>query len=332
MVAGRPPLSRARMASAKFTEEMHLVLLNAAYDGDLRLLKRVIYVLDNGRGRPRQVVYAARADGVWALHLAAGNEQMGVCRFLVQGLRVDVNIADDKGPYPLSNVWFLYLIRTSCQQFQDLLIWQCPVFVCVGITPLVYAVISENAAVVKYLLDHGADPNKADDDGLSPLHSVAGIGDCEMIELLLAKGAYVDPIADEVGTPLHLATKERKVGAVKALLDHNADCNKTYMIFGLYPMTPLFQAVNVSSVECVKLLVEAGANINSDCISAASLDCAMGNNGSTECLNFLLEAGANRHAPNNAPVTTEGTEGLCRELFTAYSWQESSYVADCKGP
>uniref|UniRef100_A0A0D9XIU7 Uncharacterized protein n=1 Tax=Leersia perrieri TaxID=77586 RepID=A0A0D9XIU7_9ORYZ len=288
MVAGRPPLSRARMASAKFTEEMHLVLLNAAYDGDLRLLKRVIYVLDNGRGRPRQVVYAARADGVWALHLAAGNEQMGVCRFLVQGLRVDVNIADDKGP--------------------------------------------ENAAVVKYLLDHGADPNKADDDGLSPLHSVAGIGDCEMIELLLAKGAYVDPIADEVGTPLHLATKERKVGAVKALLDHNADCNKTYMIFGLYPMTPLFQAVNVSSVECVKLLVEAGANINSDCISAASLDCAMGNNGSTECLNFLLEAGANRHAPNNAPVTTEGTEGLCRELFTAYSWQESSYVADCKGP
>ena len=45
-----------------------------------------------------------------------------------------------------------------------------------GRTPLVYAVISENAVVVKYLLDHGADPNKADDDRLTPLHSAAGIG------------------------------------------------------------------------------------------------------------------------------------------------------------
>ena len=36
--------------------------------------------------------------------------------------------------------------------------------------------VSENAAVVKYLLDHGADPNKADNDGLAPLHSAAGIG------------------------------------------------------------------------------------------------------------------------------------------------------------
>lgn len=48
-------------------------------------------------------------------------------------------------------------------------------------------------------------------------------GDCEMIEMLLAKGADIDPIADECGTPLHLATKERQVGAMKVLLDHNAD-------------------------------------------------------------------------------------------------------------
>lgn len=45
-----------------------------------------------------------------------------------------------------------------------------------GRTPLVFAVIGENAAIVKYLLDHGADPDKADDDGLTPLHSAAGIG------------------------------------------------------------------------------------------------------------------------------------------------------------
>ncbi|KAM0847639.1 hypothetical protein ACQ4PT_054885 [Festuca glaucescens] len=202
---------------------------------------------------------------MWALPIAACNGQMEVCRYLVEVLGVDVNSADDEGR-----------------------------------TPLVYAVISENTPVVKYLLDHGADPDKADDDKLTPLHSAAGLGDCEMIKLLLAKGAYVDPIADEIGTPLHLATKEQQVAAMKTLLDHNADCNKTYMMSGLYPTTPLFEAINVSSVECVKLLVEAGAIINSDCVSALSLDSTMGNDGSTECLNFLLEACANCDTPYDA--------------------------------
>jgi ankyrin repeat protein len=45
-----------------------------------------------------------------------------------------------------------------------------------GRTPLVYAVLSESAAVVKYLLDHDADPNKADNSDVTPLHSAAGIG------------------------------------------------------------------------------------------------------------------------------------------------------------
>uniref|UniRef100_R7VZT1 Ankyrin-2 n=1 Tax=Aegilops tauschii TaxID=37682 RepID=R7VZT1_AEGTA len=229
----------------------------------------VVWVLDNGKGRPREAVEAARADGgMSALLIAAANEQLEVCSYLAGELRVDVDAADDKGR-----------------------------------TPLFYAVMSEKIAVVKCLLDHGADPDKADEAGLTPLHAAAGIGDCEMIKLLLAKGAYVDPIAEEIGTPLHLATKEQQVGAMKTLLEHNADyCNKTYMSYGLYPMTPLFQAVNVSSLQCVKLLLEAGAVINPDCIETVSLDSAMGNDSSTECLNFLLKAGAKRNASSDAAV------------------------------
>uniref|UniRef100_A0ACD5WE37 Uncharacterized protein n=1 Tax=Avena sativa TaxID=4498 RepID=A0ACD5WE37_AVESA len=266
MAAARPPLRFhiSNGALKDFAASMRDNLLNAAHSGDLRLLKRLVVMLDEGVGRPRDVVQAARApDGIWALHVAAGTKQMEVCRYLVQELRVDVNITDDKGR-----------------------------------TPLIFAVHSENAAVVKYLLDHGADPNKADVIGLTPLHSAAGIGDCEMIEMLIAKGARIDLIADDIGTPLHIATKEKNVGAMKILLDHNADPNKTYLMYdyGMYAMTPLFQAVNLSSVECVKLLVEAGAIINSDCVETASLDSKMGNEGSTECLKLLLEARANRKA------------------------------------
>ncbi|TVU30038.1 hypothetical protein EJB05_21641, partial [Eragrostis curvula] len=270
-----PP--RPRPPATMLTSSMQGMLLNAAYNGDLRFVKKLVRALDKGKGRLREAVEAVRTnEGVAVLQLAAGNEQLEVCSYLVEGLRVDVNAADNKG-------------RTA----------------------LVYAVISENATVVKYLLDHGADPDQADDEGLAPLHSAAGIGDCEMIEMLLAKGAYVDPLANEIGTPLHLAVKEKQTGAVKILLDHNADCNKTYMMLGQYGMTPLFQAVNVSSVECVKLLVEAGADVSSDCMATVSLDSAMGNNGSTECLNFLLEAGANHNVPDD---DEHGAKGKIAQL------------------
>ena len=35
---------------------------------------------------------------------------------------------------------------------------------------------NENAAVVKYLLEHGADPDKASEGGITPLHSATGQG------------------------------------------------------------------------------------------------------------------------------------------------------------
>jgi ankyrin repeat protein len=47
-------------------------------------------------------------------------------------------------------------------------------------------------------------------------------GDCETVELLLLKGAYVDPVAS-CGTPLHFAATEDHYSTLKILLDHNAD-------------------------------------------------------------------------------------------------------------
>ena len=47
-------------------------------------------------------------------------------------------------------------------------------------------------------------------------------GDCETVKLLLAKGAYIDPVAF-CGTPLHCAATQGHDGILKILLDHNAD-------------------------------------------------------------------------------------------------------------
>uniref|UniRef100_A0A0E0QHD1 Uncharacterized protein n=1 Tax=Oryza rufipogon TaxID=4529 RepID=A0A0E0QHD1_ORYRU len=93
-----------------------------------------------------------------------------------------------------------------------------------------------------------------------------GGGDCKMVKLLLAKGAYVDPLSD-CGTPLHLAATEGQDGTMKILLDHKADYNK--MVLG---MTPLFVAINHASEKCAKLLVKAGADINGDYVLTALTD------------------------------------------------------------
>jgi hypothetical protein len=63
-----------------------------------RCFAGLVRALDKGRGRLREAVEAARTDGGnGALHLAAGSEQLEVCSYLVEGLRVDVNVVDDEG-------------------------------------------------------------------------------------------------------------------------------------------------------------------------------------------------------------------------------------------
>nr|XP_025875781.1 ankyrin-1 [Oryza sativa Japonica Group] len=179
-------------------------------------------MLDTGRGCLRETVGEARQAGVQGmegagvLHLAAINGSMNVVRYLVETMRFDVDDLDKEGR-----------------------------------TPLVSAVHSGRIGTVKYLLDHGANKDKASEGGLTPLHSAAGLGDCKMVKLLLAKGAYVDPLSD-CGTPLHLAATEGQDGTMKILLDHKADAGAD--INGDYVLTALTDT-SFNSVMVVVALV-----------------------------------------------------------------------------
>ncbi|GJN23740.1 hypothetical protein PR202_gb11418 [Eleusine coracana subsp. coracana] len=162
-----------------------------------------------------------------------------------------------------------------------------------GTTPLAVAALFGEVAVARYLLDHGANPNKTDEHGAVAMHSAVRSNE-ELIQLLLSRGARVD-VAIPHGTPLHIAASYGMTGAVKILLEHNANPNSVSEVSGSPLVTALHSTehgVNESdALEIVKLLVKAGADVNSGnpCppLSVAS------RNGLIDCINYLLEAGAN---------------------------------------
>lgn len=67
------------------------------------------------------------------------------------------------------------------------------------------AVEGKNISIVRMLLDHGANPNFKQDNGMTALHLASRDGQVQIIDLLLERGASVNEVGQEGTTPLHMA-------------------------------------------------------------------------------------------------------------------------------
>ncbi|KAK3136930.1 hypothetical protein QOZ80_5BG0445230 [Eleusine coracana subsp. coracana] len=160
-----------------------------------------------------------------ALHRAAANGQLEICRFLVEEAGFDANSPSAEGETPM-------------------------------LVALEYEEGKKNAHILRYLLARGGDPARPDARGYTPLHNAAEEGHLEAAKLLLSTGVPVDPI-NRRGTPLHLAAAKGHDQVVKILLEHGADPNR--VIKNVLP--PLVMACYGGWLKCMKLLVEAGADV-----------------------------------------------------------------------
>ena len=124
-----------------------------------------------------------------------------------------------------------------------------------GMTPLAGAVVQEQIGVVTFLLDHGADPNIPNKNGLTPLEHACGRDKANALvlaQLLLAKGALVN--ATNAGTiePLDWAITTDNLELVKLLLDHGALIQESY----------LATAADRGDTDIAETLIAAGADVN----------------------------------------------------------------------
>ncbi|GJN21097.1 hypothetical protein PR202_gb08545 [Eleusine coracana subsp. coracana] len=240
--------------------------------------------LDGGKGCIREAVEAVGDRGAGVLHLAAGSGRIPVCAYLVEELHVDVNAVDESGDAPLA-----------------------------------HAVRGCKVDTVRYLLDHGADPNKPGEHGCTTLHVAAGARMCEIIQVLLSKGADVDSFS-YCGTPLHAAIIGKQDAALKVLLDNHADCNKALSIY----YTPLIAALHVHLLKCVKLLIKAGADVKG--VGQLTPLIAAANVGLTDFYKCLLEAGADPNVcDDDDPLYKMGPDYLKSEGSKAY--KRKDYVS-----
>ncbi|PNT70547.1 hypothetical protein BRADI_2g13535v3 [Brachypodium distachyon] len=199
----------------KTKHQREMALLQAAFDGNLGLIKKMARGLDgSGRGEAAVVAAAVQSStGNGVLHLAAMEGRVDVCRYLVQDLCLDINQRNNTGQ-------------------------------------------------------------------------------CEVLELLLSRGINVDLNA-RCGTPLHTACTHGRRGTMKILLDSHADPNKVLNLDDT-PLEMVIRCFNpTDKLECVKLLIKAGADVNFIGSNGATYVMTAVDLGLPGILKSLLDTGTN---------------------------------------
>lgn len=125
--------------------------------------------------------------------------------------------------------------------------------------------------IVQYLIDRGADVNRVDSVGATPIYTAICNGFTEIVGILINNGADIKQKFSPTGIqPLHCAVINNFSEIVKLLLFYNADVNaeivpeSTLIDSGSHNSTALhlsmFNANRKESIEVIRTLLENGAD------------------------------------------------------------------------
>jgi len=129
-----------------------------------------------------------------------------------------------------------------------------------GTTALHWAVRADDLELTEMLLKAGAQPSAANQSGATPMLLSAMNGNAAILKRLIQAGADPNaPLSQTGDTALMIAARSGQVDAVRALLDHGAKVNAKESWGGT---TALMWAVSERHSDVVQLLLEHGAEVN----------------------------------------------------------------------
>lgn len=157
------------------------------------------------------------------------------------------------------------------------------------------AAINGEVETVKDLLERGADPNNLVVDGIHPLALAAQEGHTAVIRVLLDNNkTKINKLTKQGYTALYVATSYNKIECLNELIGRKADCNKTRP----GNATPLYRAAAKGHNVCLKVLIDAGADVDTPLERVTPVYMAAQED-HTECVNLLINAKAQLETPSS---------------------------------
>src|SRR5688572_5670304 len=179
-----------------------------------------------------------------------------------------------------------------------------------GVQPLWLAAVNGSPKVVALLLRAGADPNTAMAGGETVAMTAARAGNADALKALVEAGANVNAADDRGQTALMWAAARNNAAAIGALADSGADLKvrtnnpapgggRGNSVFNSPPptgFTALMFAARAGSLDAVRALLDAGADVNDTLSDGESALVVATANAHWQVASFLLDRGADPNA------------------------------------
>jgi ankyrin repeat protein len=179
-----------------------------------------------------------------------------------------------------------------------------------GVRPLWLAAVNGSPKVVALLLRAGADPNTAMTGGETVVMTAARAGNADTLKALAEAGADINAKDARGQTALMWAAARNNAAAIRALAGSGADLrvrtnnpsagggrgNSVFNSLAPTGFTALLFAVRAGSLDAVRALVDAGADVNDALSDGESALVVATANAHWEVASFLVDRGADPNA------------------------------------